>query len=810
MKKAFVGALLLVVNAPAFASTDYPVDAAATPPPPSEGHLSLGTARGPSGLLGVNARYLTRDGRPWFPVMGEFHFSRYPEAEWNIELGKMKAQGIDIVSSYVIWNEIELDAGKLDWTGARNLRKFVELCRANGLLFYLRPGPWAHAETRFGGIPDWVEAKGGLRSDDPIYLQSVRRFWRGIAGELHGLLWKDGGPVIGMQIENEYNLVGSRRGAGHIATLRALAKTVGLDVPLYTVTGWDRAVYPRGQVAPVFGGYPDEPWATATTKLAPKENYLFRFDSRVSGGLGAQTVNTGSGPADADRDRDLTPFLGAEYGPGVPTMYRRRPIIQPDDIQAQMITQIGSGLNLVGYYMFHGGANPLAGGRGLEETTRTGSFNDVPMIGYDFQAPLGQYGERRPVADVLRPLHMFIHAFGERLATMTVRRPAELPHDAADTGSLRYAARSDGRHGFLFVNNHIRQYAMPQRRDVRFAITTASGTLHFPADPATIPDGASFIWPFNMDLAGVPIAWASAQPITMISDDRGPLFVFMKTPGVRPAFAFDIGTAVNAPTHISEGKLIADLTPSRDRIIRVRGLNGKSVRILLLDAADGRRLWTGPIAGRQTLVLSDAEVRFSGDGVVLTSNSPKISATLYPRTAMATDQSMQIQYREDSSALAITLPQRPVRTLAVEQLRMPGQVAPIEIGGAAHAAVQPASAAFAASGAWRFTVPRAFDRDGRDWLQIDYAGDIARLFDDEALLDDRFWDGRRWDIALDRFDDRVNRSWLLTVLPLRKDAPIYLDGAAKAQLRNEQTAEVRSVRIVPEYDVVIRTAGKSL
>jgi hypothetical protein len=522
-------ALVASVALPTLALADpiHTIDAGTPPAAVSTGYLQMGTAKGPAGVIAINNRYLTRDGHPWFPVMGEFHFSRYPANEWDVELAKMKAEGIDVVSSYVIWNEIELQPGKLDWTGSRDLRKFIELCQKNGLLFYLRPGPWAHAETRYGGIPDWVQARSRTRSDDPVYLAAVRRFWGEMAHQMHGLLWKDGGPVIGMQIENEYNLDGPGRGAGHIATLRRMALDLQLDLPLYTVTGWDRAVYPRGMVAPVVGGYPDEPWATSSDKLPPKENYLFRFDSRVSGDLGAQTVNSATGPADADLDRDSTPFLGAEYGPGIPTMYRRRPIIEPKDIQAQMITQLGSGLNLLGYYMFHGGANPLMNGRSLEETTRTGSFNDVPAINYDFQAPIGQYGERRPVADLLRPIHLFLQSFGDRLAPMTVRKPAEVPRGPADTSVLRYAVRSDGQHGFLFVNNHIRQFPMPERRDVRFEVTIGGEALHLPQ--STIPDGASFIWPLNMDLSGIRLAWASAQPITVIEDDHGPVYVFMAT-----------------------------------------------------------------------------------------------------------------------------------------------------------------------------------------------------------------------------------------------------------------------------------------
>ena len=287
--------------------------------------------------------------------MGEMHFTRIPSQYWDEELGKMKAAGIDIVATYIIWNHLEPVEGKINWKGDRDLRRFVTLCAKHGLKVFLRPGPWAHSEARFGGIPDWVTNAVPARTNDPVYLRYVARYWGEIAKEVKGQLWKDGGPVIGLQIENEYNLTGPGQGREHIAALKKLAVKLGFDVPLYTVTGWDNTIYPHHEVTPVEGGYPDQPWGLSTQKMAPSETYAFRYRSRVRGDLGAETANTTAG--DADSDTPHTPFLGAEFGGGVPTMYRRRPIIAPDDIAAMLPVELGSGVNLYGYYMFHGGQN---------------------------------------------------------------------------------------------------------------------------------------------------------------------------------------------------------------------------------------------------------------------------------------------------------------------------------------------------------------------------------------------------------------------------------------------------------------------
>ena len=147
---SFVPALLalgsLSLGAQGRPSNEIVIEARPQPPAVETGHLRLGSNTSPDGhTIGATSRYLTRDGMPWLPVMGEFHFSRYPEAEWENEILKMKAGGVQIVSSYVIWIHHEEVEGEFDWSGRKNLRRFVELCAKHGMLAYPRIGPWVHA-----------------------------------------------------------------------------------------------------------------------------------------------------------------------------------------------------------------------------------------------------------------------------------------------------------------------------------------------------------------------------------------------------------------------------------------------------------------------------------------------------------------------------------------------------------------------------------------------------------------------------------------------------------------------------------------
>lgn len=124
-----------------------------------------------------DAKSLIIDGHRVVPAMGEMHYSRIPEAEWRGELEKMKEGGINILATYILWNHIEEVEGQFDWSGQRNLRKFLKLCKEVGMAVVIRIGPWCHAEVRLGGIPDWVFTKEcETRTEDPVFME-LSTYW---------------------------------------------------------------------------------------------------------------------------------------------------------------------------------------------------------------------------------------------------------------------------------------------------------------------------------------------------------------------------------------------------------------------------------------------------------------------------------------------------------------------------------------------------------------------------------------------------------------------------------------------------------
>ncbi len=769
------------------------VDARAEVAAPRTGHIQMGTVRSPQGqTLGADSQALRRNGQPWLPVMAEYHYSRAPASQWQTQLHLLKASGIDIVASYVFWNHHEEQDGRFDWTGRRDLRRFVQQARAAGLKVVVRIGPWAHGEARYGGIPDWVVDAMPTRRNDPQYLRHVERFYQRIGEQLRGLYWKDGGPVIAVQLENEYNLTGPGQGEAHISTLKRLALKAGMDVPLYTVTGWDGAVYPSGEVVPVLGGYADAPWARHTNEMPPRETYAFRFGSRVTGDLGAQTRAQRRGTAETDTDQ--VPFLGAEYGGGLPAMYRRRTLVSPDDITAMLPVQIGSGVNLLGYYMFHGGRNPVrVGGPALEESSLSGGYNDTPRINYDFQAPLGPDGQQRPVLGQLRPWHYFLAEHGPRLAVMTPRPPERTPVAHTELQTPRWSVRSRGDSGFLFFNHHVRLHPLPPLQGVQFELQLPGGSITLPMRPVDIADGAHFMWPFNMDLDGVLLRHATAMPVTRVdAGELGIVHVFMQTPGMDAEFALPDGVRT---LPAGTGRLLPiGHTPSagagRPRVVSV----------MLLSPAEAAQLQVLDLAGRRRLVFSEQQAWVEQGRLHLRGPATQeLQAAVFP--ALPRPRAAGLQSRMDGVLQRLSLPAiGQEMALDIHATRAAGTAPRILTGGLAGAALQPIPEAFAAAAGWTLKLPAAWPRGVDEvLLEIDFVGDIGRVFSGTRMLDDWYYNGQPWQLGLQAVGVKPGEALALAVLPLRADAPIYLEAAHRPRWApgQDQVAELRTARLLP-------------
>jgi hypothetical protein len=779
------------------------VDASKPANPPQALPFATG-GRSPSGhVLALNNRYLSLDGKPWFPVMGEFQYSRYPAEHWEEELLKMKAGGVSIVSTYIFWIHHEEIEGQFDWSGRRDLHRFVELAGKHGLYVWARIGPWDHGEVRNGGLPDWVLQKTKTRQNDPEYLKYVQRFYGEIGRQLKGLFWKDGGPIAGVQIENEYHERGPAAGEEHILTLQKMARKVGIDAPFYSITGWDDAVIPARDVIPVFGGYPDGFWYRPMAPLPPSPMYFFsaiRADEIVDDNLCSKRP-------DIDARVAQYPFFTAEIAGGMELSYHRRPLMAADDIAALDVVKLGSGVTLYGYYMYHGGNNPDGKTTTLQESQATGYPQDLPLKSYDFQAPLGEYGQMHPSFRDLKSIHLFLHDFGSELAPMAAYFPSKMPASKQDRDTPRAAVRSDSHRGFIFLNNYQKDHPLPVQKAVQVEVKLASATVMVPRRPIDIPTGAYTFWPINLPVGDTTMTYATAQPLARLEDPD--TLLFFAWPGIAAEFVFDAGVddSIDAPHgHVTrEGRQVAidGLTPGLGPAIEIHGKNGRHTQILLLSREQARNIWKAPLAGRERLVYSTADVYFDGDRVHLSSTDPaKLSFGLYPdleREAAGFHRS-----GSDGIFKAYTAAIEPVHIEAdVRQVREAGKVAPVKMG--AEVAMAPEESAFDGAARWSIHVPNVKSPAVRQvLLRIAYQGDIARIYAGGRLITDDFYHGAHWEIGLDDIPaGDLNKGLDLQILPLRADAPIYLASEARPSIPAAgQIARITEVRVLPEYQAV--------
>lgn len=481
--------------------------------PVEEGRINLG-GRG----ITVNSRYISKNGVPVIPVSGEFHFSRCSRDMWRTELEKLRRGGITAVSTYMLWIYHEEEEGRFDFTGDLDIRAFIEAAADAGLDVVLRIGPWAHGECRNGGFPDWLLKKPfKLRDNNDGYIYYARRWYEKIYEQVTGL----DEHIMAIQLENE--LVDN---SAHLLRLKELAEEVGFDAPLYTVTGWNSAYgaeIPEGEVLPVFGGYTVTPWTSIDEEPQPCPHY--RFDPmRNDAAIGADIISGGS----ADRhvlEYDRYPFATCELGGGIQVTRHRRPEVDPMDIYALSLVKLGSGNNFVGYYMYRGGTNKIGKLSTFQESTETGYPNDYPILSYDFQAPVSEYGELRRHYYLLRLLHMFIESYGSMLAPMDVYMP-EKKADTGDASSLRYAARRNDKTGFIFVNHHDGEHKLDDIYGVSFEPV--------PDMRINVTGDICFILPFGLEIAGETLEYASVQPLTY----KDGVYYFFEIPGIKPEYKF--------------------------------------------------------------------------------------------------------------------------------------------------------------------------------------------------------------------------------------------------------------------------------
>jgi beta-galactosidase len=481
---------------------------------------------------------------------------------------------------------------------------------------------------------------------------------------------------------------------------------------------------------------------------------------------------------------------------------------------------LGSGANLLGYYMFHGGRNPDGGDITLQESQATGYATDVPEKSYDFQAPFGEYGQEAPSLRKLKLVHYFLADFGAQLAPMTPRAPDKVPASPADSATPRVSARTSGDHGFLFLNNHVRGLDMPAHKGFQVELALPSGVVRIPESPIDIPADTYGIWPVNMPLKDTTLRYSTAQPFKQVVADGQTYFFFFTLRGITPEFVLDANAVVLNTT----GGIPPVRTPVGWRL-RFSSASGEvrlahGVHIVLLPEADAEKVWK---VDDPSLLLQTAAYAFS-DGTTWSLQSlaqPDVHFSVFGSKQPPSAGSAELQDLAPGKLLlfhpyeiklpAVTLTPT-ITKLQDAKPRAPWKYGPPLAWRKTPVPMAPEDTEFAAAAAWKITLPALPPTANLSdaFLHITWQGDVAHLDHDGHLLDDDFWNGRPWVVGLNELlgmrefaDPAATNSLDLRILALPEHYPMYLEAAPQLHFIQGVAATLGGVTVVPQYQVVL-------
>jgi len=327
-------------------------------------------------VVSMEKNCFLKDGKPFRYISGSMHYFRVPKCHWEDRLLKMRAAGLNVVESYIAWQVHESNEGQYDFSGENDLFEFLHLAQKNSLLVILRPGPFIDAERDFGGLPSWLLRKKHVElrtSKDEFFITSVKRWFSVLLPLLKPFIYRNGGPVIMIQVENEY---GSYFACDkvYLELLQSFYREyLSDDIVLFSVDdGFREKELKCGSLPSIF----------KTVDFGPTKDVLHGFDI-------------------LKKLQPKGPLVNTEYYTGWLDHWGEPHQKRPTDLvinQLELVLQQNASVNL---YMFEGGTN--FGFSNGAELTKEGEYKPVPTS-YDYDAPLTEAGDPTEKYFALRKL----------------------------------------------------------------------------------------------------------------------------------------------------------------------------------------------------------------------------------------------------------------------------------------------------------------------------------------------------------------------------------------------------------------------
>jgi len=358
------------------------------------------TAAPTAHILRANGDHFELDGKPFQIISGAIHYERVPRAYWRDRLRKARAMGLNTVETYVFWNFHEIAPGAFDFTGQKDVAEFIRAAQQEGLWVILRPGPYSCAEWDFGGLPSWLLREPGMvvRSSNPAFMADAARWLHRLGKELAPLQSAYGGPILAVQVENEYASFGTDSAYMHGV------KQMLLD------SGFDQAML-----------YTADGDSQVSKSLLPELPAVINFGPPT-------TAETAFGRL--AKARPNGPKMSGEYWDGWFDSWGEKRRTTDAAAQAADLKWMLARGNSVNLYMFHGGTSfGWMNGADMDD----GKYKP-DVTSYDYDAPVGESGELTP------KFYLFRDAIREVTGKTPPAPPAPLPARAMPPAKLTEAA----------------------------------------------------------------------------------------------------------------------------------------------------------------------------------------------------------------------------------------------------------------------------------------------------------------------------------------------------------------------------------
>ena len=741
--------------------------------------------------IGFTTHYMAYDGTPFFLVSGEMHFCRVQPDQWEDSIVKMKAGGINVLSTYVFWIVHEETQGVFRFDGFRDLRKFLSLCKKHNIWVILRIGPFAHGEMRNGRLPDWLYGKPfEVRSNDPIYLDLVKKYYQAVHQQADGFYFSQNGPVIAIQLENEYMhsaapweayTAGSsewipcgRDGDSHLKILKDIAQNIGMNVPFYTATAWGGAAAPSDSVLPLWGGYSYRPWIfySRKGKHPPTPEYDYRDYHND-----AQKITYNFEP---QYPPESVPYACCEMMGGMFCSYNYRFSLPFESVDALANIKIGSGCSMLGYYMFRGGTTPCG------DKVLFLNEGQVPQRTYDFQSPVGEYGQIRTSFYRLRILHFFCKMFQAELTRSVTVIPLEEKDPVPDDPRhLRWCVKIDGESGFVFINNFQDHFHLPERSNECIVLSLPSETLHFPA--FSLACGENAVLPFNLHMDGLLLKSCTAQPVGKIKNGDEFHWFFMSPAGMQPVFiwdAYNTAAAEGCPSE-EKGRFLV-CRPCESHTFSVNSDAGK-IYVTVLSREDALKFSILSDHKTNIAVLSDAPVLQDGDRTFIEITDDPINVMTYPPHKIV----LQTVGSDIVSSLSVKKAEKDI--FSGFQIRRLCRLSEGPTINKIH------------SGKYTVFFPdHVFAGHKTVLLRIWYSGDVGQAFAGNIMISDNYSNGNPWDIRVDCLKEALcGEPMTLIIVPDKEDAFVMAETAmaGRSEHCSGATAVLEKIQLIYIDDV---------